>query len=252
MSKFTKIADFKLPELPYRMVSGTYDFSNEEVIDVNVKTLENIEKNYGVIIKRWAEIFELGEPILTSFVAVESEGKIVGKNSAGAIGLTQVTIPTIIECVSKFKTVTGQPLPEQAVALLKEKAPYLLTLTPNSQTVSSANKTKLETLLGTSSVKGKDGKTVKKYNDPNLNIAMGALCLRWLLEFTKAQNLSYLQKAIIGYNQSAYGDISRYKGRFASAETLFKDKGIPKETRNYIVKVLGKNGYLELYVKNDI
>jgi hypothetical protein len=38
---------------------------------------------------------------------------------------------------------------------------------------------------------------------------------------------------------------------FASA-TLFKDKLIPKETRDYLAKSLGKNGFLELYVVNDL
>ena len=33
---------------------------------------------------------------------------------------------------------------------------------------------------------------------------------------------------------------------------LFKDTKLKKETRNYIVQVLGKNGFLELYVVNDI
>jgi hypothetical protein len=95
------------------------------------------------------------------------------------------------------------------------------------------------------------GKAIK-YNDANFNIAMGAICLRWVLEFTDANDLSYLQKAIIAYNQSAYGDISRYKGKFVSTNTLFKDKGIPKETRDYLVKTLGKNGFLELYATQNI
>jgi hypothetical protein len=64
--------------------------------------------------------------------------------------------------------------------------------------------------------------------------------------------LAYLQKAIIAYNQSPYGRIRDYKGKFVATITLFKDKVIPKETRNYLAKVLGKNGYLELYASNNI
>ncbi len=237
MSNFTKIADFKLPELPYRMVSGSYDFSKKEIIDGNVKMLKSIKNKYGALIKKWSDVFELGEPVLTSFIAVESGGKMVGKNSAGAMGLSQVTYVSVIECVSKFKVVTRQNLPEEFISLLKEKAPYLLKITPNNQTISSSEKSKLETLL---------------VNDANFNIAMGALSLRWILELTKADDLTYLQKGIIGYNQSAYGRISAYKNKFVSSDTLFKDKKIPKETRNYIVQVLGKNGFLELYVVNDI
>jgi hypothetical protein len=237
MAKFTKIADFQLPELPYRMVSGSYDFSKQAVIDGNVKMLKAIKNNYGTLIKKWADVFELGEPVLSTFIAVESGGKMVGKNSAGAMGLSQVTYVSVIECVSKFKIITGQDLPADFVALLKAKAPYLLKLTPNNQTVSSSDKAKLESLL---------------VSDANFNIAMGGLSLRWILELTKAKGLSYLQKGIIGYNAGSYGRISAYKGQFVSATNLFKDSKLPKETRNYIVQILGKDGFLELYVKNNI
>jgi len=237
MSKFTNLSDFKLPELPYRMVKGDYDFSKQAVIDGNIKMLKSIKNNYGTLIKKWADVFELGEPVLASFIAVESGGKMVGKNSAGAMGLTQVTYVSVIECVSKFKIITSQDLPEDFVSLLKAKAPFLLKLTPNNQTVSSADKAKLEKLL---------------VSDANFNIAMGALSLRWILELTKAKGLSYLHKGIIGYNAGSYGRISSYKNQFVSADTLFKDSKLPKETRNYIVQVLGKNGFMELYVKNNI
>ena len=237
MSKFTNLADFKLPELPYRMVKGDYDFSKQAVIDGNVKMLKSIKNNYGTLIKKWADVFELGEPVLSSFIAVESGGKMVGKNSAGAMGLTQVTYVSVIECVSKFKTITSQDLPEDFVSLLKAKAPYLLKITPNNQTISSTDKAKLEKLL---------------VSDANFNIAMGALSLRWILELTKAKGLSYLHKGIIGYNAGSYGRISAYKNQFVSADALFKDSKLLKETRNYIVQVLGKNGFMELYVKNNI
>ena len=237
MPNFTKFKDFNLPELPYRFVVGAQDFSKQIYIDSNVNVLKYIKSKYGGFIEKWADVFELGEPVLTSFIAVESKGELVGKNSAGAMGLCQVTLVAVVECVSKFKIITGQSLPEEAVSLLKQKAPYLLKLTPNNQTLSSADKSKLEKVL---------------INDPNFNIAMGALCLRWILEFTKAENLVYLQKGIIGYNQSAYGRISAYKNKFVSAKTLFEDKKIPKETRNYIAQVIGKNGYLELYVTKNI
>ena len=81
---------------------------------------------------------------------------------------------------------------------------------------------------------------------------MGALGLRWGLEITKALGKTYLQKGIIAYNQSAYGDISRYRNKYVKTITLFKDKGIPKETRNYLVKILGIDGFLELYAKENI
>jgi len=249
MLKFTKITDFILPDLPYRFVGGGQDYSRNDNRNANIGILKSIKQNYGVSIKKWADAFELGEPVLTSFIAVESGGKMVGKNGAGAIGLTQVTVVAIIEAISKFKIITGVDLPSQAVALVKEKAPYLLTLSPNNQYLSSENKSKLETLL---SVKKDEKGKIISYNDPNFNIMAGAMVLRWCLEITSDDKLAYVQKAIIGYNQSVYKRIKSYKGKFVSTSTLFKDKVIPKETRNYLVKVLGKDGYLQLYVVKDV
>jgi hypothetical protein len=237
MGIFTKLDDFNIADLPYRFVYGKEDYSLPNVRQGNVNILKSIKSNYGKPIERWSNVFELGEPMLSSFIAVESSGKMVGKNSAGAIGLTQVTVVLIREAISKFKTITKVDLPREALTSIRMKAPYLLSLTPNNQSLSSSNTTKLESLLK---------------SDGDFNILMGALGLRWGLEITKALDKTYLQKGIIAYNQSAYGDIARYKNKKVETITLFKDKGIPKETRNYLVKILGIDGFLELYAKENI
>lgn len=237
MEKFTKLDDFNISDLPYRFVFGKEDYSLPNIRQANVKTLMNIKTSYGKSIEKWSNVFELGIPMLSSFIAVESSGKMVGKNPAGAIGLTQVTSVLIRESISKFKTITSVDLPLIAEASIKLKAPFLLSLTANDQSLSASETSKLETLLK---------------SDSDFNILMGALGLRWGLEITKALGKTYLQKGIIAYNQSAYGDISRYRNKYVKTITLFKDKGIPKETRNYLVKILGIDGFLELYAKENI
>lgn len=237
METFTKLDDFNISDLPYRFVYGKEDFASPAVRQGNVNILTNIKNSYGKSIEKWSNVFELGEPLLSSFIAVESSGKMVGKNGAGAIGLTQVTSVLIRESVSKFKTITAVDLPKVAQSSIKLKAPFLLNLTPNNQNLSASDTSKLEALLK---------------SDSDFNILMGALGLRWGLEITKALGKTYLQKGIVAYNQSAYGDISRYKNKFVQTITLFKDKGIPKETRNYLVKILGIDGFLELYAKENI
>lgn len=237
MGTFTKLDDFNISDLPYRFVFGKEDYSSANVKQGNITTLRGIKNDYGKSIEKWSNAFELGEPMLSSFIAVESSGKMVGKNNAGAIGLTQVTAVLVRESISKFKTITKVDLPTEAVKSIKSKASFLLSLTPNNQELSSANTSKLESLLK---------------SDSDFNILMGAIGLRWGLEITKALGKTYLQKGIIAYNQSAYGDISRYKNKEVKTITLFKDKGIPKETRNYLVKILGIDGFLELYAKENI
>ena len=237
MGTFTKLDDFNISDLPYRFVFGKEDYSSPSVKQGNITTLQGIKNNYGKSIEKWSNSFELGVPMLSSFIAVESSGKMVGKNNAGAIGLTQVTAVLVRESISKFKIITKVDLPTEAVKSIKSKASFLLSLTPNNQDLSSENTSKLESLLK---------------SDSDFNILMGALGLRWGLEITKALGKTYLQKGIIAYNQSAYGDISRYKNKEVKTITLFKDKGIPKETRNYLVKILGIDGFLELYAKENI
>ena len=237
MATFTKLDDFNISDLPYRFVFGKEDYSLPSVRQGNINTLRGIKNNYGKSILKWSNVFELGEPLLASFIAVESSGKMVGKNNAGAIGLTQVTVVLIRESISKFKNITKVDLPREALTSIKLKAPFLISLTPNNQDLSASETSKLEALLKT---------------DSDFNILMGAMGLRWGLEITKALEKTYLQKGIIAYNQSAYGDISRYKNKEVKTITLFKDKKIPKETRNYLVKILGIDGFLELYAKENI
>jgi|LakMenEpi03Aug12_release.lakeMendotaPanAssembly.Ray.scaffolds.fasta_scaffold174298_2 hypothetical protein len=237
MATFTKLEDFIISDLPYRFVFGKEDYSLPSVRQGNINTLRGIKNNYGKSILKWSNVFELGEPLLASFIAVESSGKMVGKNNAGAIGLTQVTVVLIRESISKFKNITKVDLPREALTSIKLKAPFLISLTPNNQDLSASETSKLEALLKT---------------DSDFNILMGAMGLRWGLEITKALEKTYLQKGIIAYNQSAYGDISRYKNKEVKTITLFKDKKIPKETRNYLVKILGIDGFLELYAKENI
>jgi soluble lytic murein transglycosylase-like protein len=237
MATFTKLETFNISDLPYRFVYGKEDYSSPAVKQGNINILLAIKRNYGNSIKKWSDVFELGEPTISSFIAVESNGKMVGKNNAGAIGLTQVTDVLIRESISKFKIITKADLPKEAVTSIKLKAPFLLSLTPNNQELSASNISKLESLLK---------------SDADFNIMMGSIGLRWGLEITKALNMTYLQKGIIAYNQSAYGDISRYKNKEVKTITLFKDTNIPKETRNYLVKVLGIDGFLQLYATENI
>lgn len=237
MANFTKIKPINLPDINVVYKSGGYNFGEQTEKNNNLQMLIDIKRLYGASIKKWSGAFELPERVLTSFIAVESNGKMVGKNSAGAIGLTQVTTTAIIEAVSKFKTITGSDLPNIVETTIKSKAKYLLDLTPNSQDLSSANTKKLESLL---------------QSDADFNIMMGALVLRWNLDFTKANGYVHLNKAIMAYNQSAYGRIGIYKNRDITTLTLLKDKAFPSETRDYLVKVLGVNGYLHLYNKNNV
>ena len=237
MGKFTSIKDVKLPDLNVVYKIGSYNYGTVAQIKSNVAILEMIKTKYGTPIEKWSGVFELPYEFVVAFMAVESGGKMVGTNSAGATGLMQLVEIAVREAVGKFKIICGVPLPTEAVSYLSEKAPYLLKLTPNQMTLTSANTADL----------------IKKLKEnAEFNIMLGCLVLRFCLEITKGGGYAHLNKTIMGYNQSIYGTIKNYKGRAVDTLTLFKDKGFPKETRDYLAKVLGVNGFLHLYAKENL
>lgn len=230
MSVFSNMSKFDVPDF-----NVIYDnFKSNQVS--NTAMLKSIISNYGNSMKKWGEVFELSELIVSTLIAIESGGKQVGRNSAGAIGLMQVKEITVRECVSRFKNFTGENIPNLAYNEMKLKAPYLLKLSANQQKLNSKDTKDLESKLS---------------SDIDFNIMIGCLCFRVALEATKSFGLTRINKAIIAYNTGIYGRIrSKYSGDSVSTMSLYKDRGFVKETRDYLAKSLGKYGFVQLYNKN--
>ncbi len=238
MSTFTKLAISGLPDLNVFYKKGTYSYKNTEVIKENIEILQKIRDKFYPSIKKWGDCFEIDTTTIIGFIAVESSGKEnLGPNAAKATGLCQVTPISVIETISKFKVVTKKDLPAEARDSINKKAPYLLKLTADNQNLSTENTTKLLSLL---------------QHDNDFNILMGTIALRWLFELLKFDNKVWFNRVIIGYNQSAYGRIKFYKGKPLDTDKLYRDKVIPKETRDYLAKLLGINGFMQLIIDNKI
>jgi hypothetical protein len=230
MSIFSNMAKFNTPD--FKVVYDDYKTNQAS----NTALLRTIISKYGKSMKKWGEVFELNELLISTLIAIESGGKEVGKNSAGAIGLMQVKEITVRECVSRFKNFTGEEIPELAYNEMKSKAPYLLKLSAYNQKLSSVNTKDLENKLS---------------SDSDFNIMIGCLCFRVCLETTKALGLTRVNKAIIAYNTGIYDRIrSKYSGSSPLTMSLYTDRGFAKETRDYLSKSLGKYGFIELYMKN--
>lgn len=230
MSVFSSMSKFNTPD--FNVVFDNFKSKQSQ----NTELLKTIISKYGQSMNKWGNVFELNEFLVSVLIAIESGGREVGKNSAGAIGLMQVKEITVRECVSRFKNFTRENIPKDAINLIKLKAPYLLKLTANNQKLSSVNTIDLESKLA---------------SDANFNIMMGCLCFRVCLESTKVLGLTRINKAIIAYNTGIYARIrSKYSGSAVSTMELYKDRGFVKETRDYLSKSLGKYGYFELYLKN--
>lgn len=212
----------------------------------NIETLKMIDSKYGAMCVRWGNIFEIEKGVLIAFIATESGGKADAISFIGCcFGLMQVSPSAVFECANKYKAMTGKDLPAEVRTELR-KIPNLLGARTLSSSTSAAIK--------------------KKLFDPNFNIMCGTMILRWLLErFSTFLTGAQLNKAIVGYNAGAYLgglNISSTKPIKTPIDTTSlvnpagymlegKRRKIPNESRNYLVKMLGVDGFLSLIYKDN-
>ena len=208
----------KVPDL--KTSFGNY--SKPEVKKANLDMIKSINSNYGSIISKYEQPLSMPKAIVVSVIGTESGGKMVGKNAYGAIGLMQVTYPTFVETTTQWKKYTNQDLP----SFLKQNIDILA---PNKS--QSAIESKLS-------------------SSPELNILVGMMLLRLLSERFGGN----FNRVLVAYNAGAYTK-SQNVGTTPiktpiDTALLVSDKRVPTQSRNYLEKVLGKDGFLELYINN--
>ncbi len=83
--------------------------------------------------------------------------------------------------------------------------------------------------------------------DPLLNILIGSIYLGLLVdEHTEGKDIR-LDKVVIRYNRGYFSD-NRGKNIVGTLENVIKN--VPTESKNYVLKLLGKNGTLDSYFLN--
>lgn len=229
---YSKIT-IKVPEV--NKVYGPY--SRPEVKRANIQVIKKIDSKYGSVIDRWATIFEFPKGVLISFIATESGGNQNLSNFC-CYGLMQVSPAGIYECVTKWKNIVGSDMPQPAKSELLYKVPDFYK--------------KYNSTL--------EKKIVKELKaDANFNILCGTIMLRWLIErFSTVLTGGQMNKAIIGYNAGAYTtSINTRVGGVPVANKIPIDTAklvvnpkVPKETQNYLVKMLGVDGFMSLVYKD--
>jgi soluble lytic murein transglycosylase-like protein len=230
MGKFSRVT-IKVPE-----VNKTFQsYSTPSTKKSNIAMIAEINSRFGKMCERWGDVFEIDKGVLIGFIATESGGNPKEANFC-CYGLMQASPEAVFEAANKF-TRTGQPLPDSVRQVLS-KIPNLI----GAKQMSDSTKNSIEA----------------KLFEPDFNIMCGTMILRWLLErFSSILTGGQLNKAIIGYNAGAY-----MKAINTSATNPIKTpvdtatyvvmKTVPAETRNYLVKMLGRNGFLELIYKEKV
>jgi hypothetical protein len=170
----------------------------------------------------------------------------------------QVTPNAVWESVRKWDNQVSSPLPKEAVDLLKRKIPFIFTsknAAPSGSFVCGSVKSNA-CQSWTKSTGERKLLLDALINDNDFNIMCGTLVLRWLLEkFSSVVggfNLGQLNKAIVGYNAGAYlralGGTSKTLSKIPIDTTRLAGI-VSSEPRNYLYKMLGVNGFLELVYK---
>jgi soluble lytic murein transglycosylase-like protein len=226
----------KVPDILTSFKAGSYDYSNPSVKKANIGVAQQIYKNYGPFLEKWAKVYEIPVGVIVGFIATESGGKMAPPNRYQATGLMQVTPPSIFEVANKWGVEVKTPLPKDSVDLINQRVPELF----KSKTISASVRSRLLTLL---------------QNDANFNIMAGTSILRWLLErFSSVQTGGQLNKAMIGYNAGAYtrsiSNGTKANKTPIDSTTLSKNPQVPAESRGYLLKMLGIDGFLSLIYKD--
>jgi soluble lytic murein transglycosylase-like protein len=230
-----KTLRIKVPDIKTPFKSGGIDYSKPATKSANAEVIRDIKNTYTVQINRWGSVFEIPDAVIIGFIATESGGRMLGANVYKATGLMQVTPNALWECVKKWDSTVKTALPAQAVAELKRTVPDIFTSSAPAPSATVSNK--IIKLL---------------QNDANFNIMSGTLILRWLIErFSTVQTGGQLNKAMVAYNAGAYIralNVSSSQPITNPIDTtsLATNRLVPAESRGYLYKMLGKDGFLSL------
>lgn len=229
-----------IPDVNKSFKSGSLDYSGSAK-KANVATLKSIMSSYGKYIQQWGEALQIPDGVIAGFIATESGGKMVPANAYGATGLMQVTPTTVYETITGWSKSVKTPMPAEVVAEIKKKIPVLL----QSPAPSFA------------SVKGTIASLIAK--DASFNILAGCIALRWLSERFSRNGNAQFNKVMIAYNAGAYTSSLVVAGTKTQANTvptdtttLVNNSAVPAESRAYLIKMLGKDGFLDLFYKQKL
>jgi hypothetical protein len=227
---YTKLSII-LPDIRTSFRSGNYNYSTPSTKSANVNLIKEINRKYGNITSYWGKLFDIPNGVIVGFIATESGGVMTKPNQYLATGLMQVTPAAIYDSARKWSAeVKSAPLPTPAVNLLKQKIPNFF----DSRTSLASIQSKILLYL---------------QSDANFNVMAGTIVLRWLIErFSVSGGAGQLNKAMVGYNAGAYRDILSSGGTKnpVDSTSLATNRRVPVESRGYLMKMLGKDGFLEL------
>jgi len=184
-------------------------------------------------LQKYSRIENIPIELVIAVVAAESGGRELGKNAYGAVGLMQVKKIAAYEALRKASI--AKELDAQEKAWVKTKSPeiakndFYIKYGAFEGVDKDKAMTELEAAL----------------SDTKFNIFIGTMLLGQAIDsYTEGKDQIFLSKAIAIYNQ---GSGSRKKIEdYNNATDIIQKSTLASEGKNYIKKILGKNGYVHI------
>ena len=218
-------------------------FYTDAQVNSNVKPIISKIKgsNYISTLRRYARKMSIPENVLIAFYAVESSGNDrVGMNSAGAIGLGQVTRPAAYDAIKR--EIQDGYLTDEEKAYIKRKVP---ALGKNDFRIKFGDFEGI-TYAGSKDVQAQLLTALR--DDTEFNIFISSMIVAQLAErYRDSNGVPKLHQVIAHYNGGKkYGEVSR---KYSNAWDAAKASDLPTETKNYIKKLVGTNGFLDVLTR---
>lgn len=211
-------------ELNIKIPSVSESFYSDSQVNLNKRALNTIMDKYGDYIRNSAVASNVPAEIIQSFIFIESAGKVDAINGR-AIGLMQVSTGSATEIISmeKFR---GDLFDAEKTILRKylgDRLDLILALKKGEPTLIV---------------------TKEDLYKPELNICIGTIYLSLLMnETVKQKGKLMLEYVVAGYNMGYYAAKKLYK---KSVDEMLSTMNTT--TRDYILKLVGKNGMLDTLI----
>lgn len=218
---------------------GTYNTKTTKAY--NIALIKDIYNKYNSFVNKWSSTFAIPRGVIIAFIATESGGQMVAPNRYLATGLMQVTPNAVWDCSRKWTKEVSTTLPSNVTTVLQNNVQNIFiskSAAPNAIQRSAILK--------------------QAQFNADFNIMCGTMCLRWLLErFSTFVTGAQLNKAMVAYNAGAYVSALQIPNTTTANKvpidtTRLYNMKIPAESRSYILKMLGIDGFLSLIYKDKI
>ena len=203
-------------------------FYKDEELKLVQKKVDKILENYGALITAAAKLTNLPKELIIAFIFIESAGNPTIKSSAGAIGLMQL-IPASASDMIYLENSKGRLSDAEKIVLRKtlgNRLDCILKMKYMGHKQSCNNNTGFSV-------------TEKDLQNPEFNILVGSIFLGILIDQHTEGGVIRLDKVVYRYNKGYFA-----KPKDDTVSSIIATAN--EETKSYILKLVGKNGLLDL------